>query len=134
MKISTLLLADYAKIDPSDGKLDILGSFRQIYSNEFPVTLRRICLVAVIEREPSDRSVPYQLQVTWEDDSGEVNGLTEFSFELPEDTQTLPGEFCLIHELNGPKFARPGLYNFCVNLSESGVSASKTIEVIERDV
>ena len=134
MKISTLLLADYAKIDPSDGKLDILGSFRQIYSTDFPTTLRRICLVAVIEREPGDRGETHQLEVTWEDESGDVNSLTEFAFELPDDTHTLPSEFCLIHELNSPKFTKPGLHNFCVSLREGGVSACKTIEVIERGV
>ena len=45
MKINTVLVADYAKVDPADGKLDILGIFRQIVADEFPVTVRRICLI-----------------------------------------------------------------------------------------
>ncbi len=134
MKISTLLVADYAKIDPADGKLDVLGSFRQIYSRNFPTSLRRICLVAVIERELGDSSESYQLNITWKDADGDVNGFTEFMFDLPEDTQALPGEFCLIHELNGPKFTKPGTYSFCVSVGESGAVACKTIEVIERGV
>ena len=132
MKISTLLVADYAKIDPLNGKLDVLGSFRQIHSSDFPMSLRRICLVAVIERESEDSSGSHQLDVSWTDEAGELNGLIEFSFELPENTSALPGEFCLINEINGPRFAKPGIYSFCVHVRETDASACKTIEVIER--
>ncbi len=134
MKISTLLVADYAKIDPSNGKLDVLGSFSQIYASEFPTSLRRVCLVAVIEREPEDSSEKHHIDVAWTDGDGAIQGQIEFSFELPEDSPTLPGEFCLIHELNSPKFTKPGTYRFCVSVNEDDAFACKSIEVIERGI
>ena len=83
MRINTVLVADYAKVDPSDGKLDILGIFRQISAEEFPVTLRRICLVIVVQQDTGEMTESYRFEAFMEDAEGETVTTIEATYQLP---------------------------------------------------
>ena len=133
MKISTLLVADYAKIDASDGKLDILGVFRQISAPEFPITLRRMCFVIVVQRETTDTSDRHRLEAFMEDANGETVAILEADYELPVGTLTLPGESRIICEVTDPTFATPGEYRFQVRINGGEITESVVIEVAQRE-
>ena len=133
MKINTLLVADYAKIDPSDGKLDILGAFRRISAKEFPVTLRRMCFVIIVQRDLTDTKDSHRFEASMEDANGETVAILEANYELPVGTATLPGESRLICEVTDPTFDKTGEYRFTVRLNDGEITESVVIEVVQRE-
>lgn len=133
MKINAVLVADYAKIDPSDGKLDILGVFRQIDADGFPFTLRRICLVVIVQRDPSDTDHSHRFEACMEDVNGEAVAILEADYELPPGTGTLPGQYGVIFEVSDPTFNVPGGYQFRVRLNDGEITESVVIEVVQRE-
>lgn len=133
MRINTVLVADYAKVDPSDGKLDILGIFRQISAEEFPVTLRRICFVVIVQQDPDDKTDSHRFEAFMEDAEGEIVTTIEATYEFPERKATLPEPYGVICEFTEPTFDVPGDYRFGVRLNDGEITESRLIEVVQRE-
>lgn len=128
-----MLVADYARIDPSNGKLDVLGAFRQITAESFPVTLPKICFVVIVQRDPTDTGDSHRFEAFMKDANGETVAIVEATHELPVDAQTLPGQYSVICELTDPRFDAPGEYQFHVRLNDGELSESVLIEVVQRE-
>ena len=133
MKINTVLVADYAKVDPSDGKLDILGIFRQISAQDFPVTLRRICLVVIVQQDPNETTDLHRVEAFMKDPECEIVATIESTYEFPERKVTLPEPYGLICEFTDPTFDVPGKYRFGVRMSDGEITESVVIEVVRRE-
>lgn len=133
MKINTLLVADYAKVDPFDGKLDILGVFRQIAAEEFPVTLRRICMVVILQQDAGETPQSYRLEVFMEDTDGEAVTTFEATYQLPESKASLSEPYGVIYEFAEPTFDAPGDYRFGVRLNDGEITETVVIEVVRRE-
>jgi len=133
MKINTVLVADYAMVDPSDGKLDILGVFRRITADCFPVTLRRICFVVIVQQDPDETTDSYRFEAFMEDAEGETVTTLEATYEFPESTASLPESHGVIYEFAEPTFDVPGEYRFGVRLNDGEITESVVIEVVRHE-
>lgn len=133
MKINTVLVADYANVDPSDGKLDILGVFRQIAAEEFPVTLRRICLVVIVQQDPGETTESYRFEAFFDDTDGETIATFEATYQFPESKANLSEPYGVICEFTEPTFDLPGIYRFGVRLNEGEITESVVVEVVQRE-
>ena len=134
MKINTVLVADFAKVDPSDGKLDILGVFRQITVECFPVTLPRICLVVVVQQDLGETTESYRFEAFMEDADGETVTTIEATYQLPESEATSSESYGVICEFTEPTFEVPGDYRFGVLLNNGEITESVVIEVVQREI
>lgn len=133
MKINTILVADYASVDPSNGKLDILGVFRQVSAENFPVTLRRICLVVIVQEDPDETTDFHLVEAFMEDAEGEIITTIEATYEFPERKATLPEPYGLICEFSEPIFDEPGEYRFGVQMNDGEITDSVIVEVVQRE-
>ena len=133
MKINTVLVADYAKVDPADGKLDILGIFRQIAADEFPATLRRICLVVIVQQDPGETTESYRFEAFLDDAEGDSVTTLEATYQIPERMVNVSEPYGVICEFTEPTFEAPGDYRFGVRLNDGEISDSVVIEVVQRE-
>lgn len=134
MKINTVLVADFAKVDPSDGKLDILGVFRQITVECFPVTLSRVCLVIIVQQDLGESTESYRLEAFMEDADGETITTIEATYQLPEGEAISSEPYGVICEFTEPTFDVPGDYKFGVRLNDGEITESVVIEVVQREI
>lgn len=134
MKINTVLVADYANVDPADGKLDILGVFRQIAAENFPVTLRRICMVVIVQQDPGETTESYRFEAFMDDVEGETVTTVEATYQFPESEENLSEPFGVIYEFTEPTFDVPGDYSFGVRLNDGEITESVLIKVVRREM
>ena len=70
MKIVMMVVADYAAVEPLTNKLNILGDFRNIGAQSFPVRHRRMYLVVKIAGKAVGGADKNSLSVSISDGSG----------------------------------------------------------------
>jgi hypothetical protein len=81
MKITLAVLADYANIT-REGKLNILGIFDAINTQDFPVTHPQMQLVMRFEADVSEAGKAKKLEIKLMDDDGRTVCVLNGSFTL----------------------------------------------------
>ena len=132
MKILMMVMADYASIDSSTGKIHILGLFRQMWAQTFPITHHRMCLVVKIEGEISDSRNPHKLSVALTDEDGVEMIAIEGGFEMLDSPPGIPPECNMVLELNALVFQKPGEYRFYARINDDEAEESVVMQVIQR--
>ena len=133
MKITMMLIADYASVDPQTGKLNILGIFRNIEAQSLPTVHPRLSLVVKLEGEAnaSQSEHAFQLDVADEDGASILN--VEGPFSMPASEPGILPECNLILESNGLHIPYAGQYRFHLTVDEGRVEASTVMQVTLRE-
>lgn len=133
MNALTILTADYAAVEPQTNKLNFLGVFRNIAAPSFPVSHRRMYLVARIAGKVDENYEPKKLTVSLENGLGEEIFRIESSFQLTQNLTGIPPEHNAIFELNGIEFKEPGSYLFRVVVNEGETEAVTHVHVVQNE-
>jgi hypothetical protein len=113
MKLVLLLAADYANLT-RDGKLNVMGIFREINASQFPAIHPSMHLVIKFVAELGEYGDTRQLIVKLRDpDGGEIFSLNGLA-KIPEGELGRIPEVNVILELKAIKFQKPGTYQFIV--------------------
>ncbi len=105
---SLLLIADYAN-KTMDGKLNVMGIFRQVNARKFPAKHPHMVLVIKLQAElGEDTSQARALTVRLlDEDAREIMNLTT-KIQFPKRVSELQPEFNAIVNLNNISFPHPG--------------------------
>ncbi len=113
MKLLVLLAADYANVT-GDGKLNVMGVFRDINATNFPVRLSSMHLVIKLSAELGEYGDTRTLVVKLRDPDGkEIMNLTAPA-AIPNSQEGKIPEVNAILELKEIIFPKPGPYQFVV--------------------
>ena len=131
MKVLMLIVADHASVEPTTGKLNILGAFRRISAPEFPAQHPAMSLVTKIGGDYDDKPNPHTLSISLTDEDG--NELLNISgpFDMPRTDPGIQPEFNTVIELRGIVFHQPGTYSFVVRIDDEDELTDQTaIQVV----
>ena len=134
VKIPMMITADYATVDHSNGKLHVLGVFREIYANAFPFRHSRMCLALIIEGEFAESNETHRLSVTLADEDGNEVFSMQGAFEMPVRVGGLLPHCNLLLEFNDLPFENPGEYCFYVTINADEVVGATAIRVVHREL
>ncbi|KXK14562.1 MAG: hypothetical protein UZ15_CFX003003006 [Chloroflexi bacterium OLB15] len=114
MEVPILLVADYAN-ETSNGKLNVMGIFTNIYASSFPTIHPQLFLVTQITASPAEYNRKFRLGIKLLDDDA-MNTLAniETEVQVPNGQQ---GELIRINFMIGLAnllFPKPGTYEFCI--------------------
>ena len=132
MKIVMMIVADYAAVEPLTNKLNILGVFRNIGAQSFPVRHRRMYLVVKIAGAVGGVA-QNRLSVSISDGSGGEITRIESSFVLSASSTGIPPEHNSLFELNGIVFKHPGDYVFKATVNDGEAEEVTTVQVLQRE-
>lgn len=130
MQVLMMLVADYASQEPQTGKLNILGVFRNIQSQNFPCMHYRMYLVINIGGEITDKPNPHSLYVSLTDEDGIEILHVSGDFHMPKGNLGIQPEQGLIFELNTVPFSKPGDYRFYLRVDDVELG-STLVQVIQ---
>jgi len=113
MELGLAIIADYASIDKSNGKLNVLGIFARINARDFPVTHERLAVVVRFKPDIADPVDGHSLQVSLvnADDHSSIIKI-DGPVKLPLANAGPRPDFSLVLELNNLVFPTPGEYRF----------------------
>ncbi|MFQ5434810.1 MAG: hypothetical protein ACE5FD_08035 [Anaerolineae bacterium] len=118
---ATILLADYANLT-GNGKLNVMGVFRQINANQFPCRHLLMCLVIKLQTEPIEDLRGERILVTrLVDADGSVLRQLEIPFKFPERSGGLRPEVNFILQINNLDFPYAGEYVWVVFVNDENV-------------
>jgi hypothetical protein len=133
VEVSTILVADYANI-AEGGKPNVMGIFRQINSEEFPVRHPDMYLIVVLLAGPAEFGQKRTIRVKLIN-ADATQELVNFSvpIDVPIATSGRKSEINSILRLRDVIFTAPGTYQFSV-LVDNDEKATLPIELnkIER--
>ncbi len=130
MRIPMMITADCATVDHSNGKIHVLGIFRNIYTDAFPFQHSRMCLAMIIEGEISDSENPHDLSVTLADEDGKEVFSIRGAFEMPKSVGGIAPHCNLLLELNDLPFEKPGEYCFYAAINGDELDDTVAIQVV----
>jgi hypothetical protein len=113
LNITLALLADYANM-AEGGKLNVLGIFDRIYSDQVPAVHPQMHLVLRLEASPAERGTLKQQTVHLIDDDGGEILKAEGQIEISSDQDRWSPTFDQILALNNVIFPKFGSYSFHV--------------------
>ena len=113
MKLALLLIADYANLT-RDGKLNVMGIFREINAVQFPARHSSMHLVAKLLPELGEYGDKRDLAVKLLDPDGKELMNISGEIEVPQPQQGYPPEVNVILELKDVVFPQPGPYSFVI--------------------
>jgi hypothetical protein len=129
MELLTILAADYANIT-KEGKLNVMGIFKNIYAADFPARHLSMTLVVKLGAELGEFDDERQLTVKLMDEDGnEIMRLTG-PVKVPKPSGGHRPEINAILEVNEIVFPHPGRYQFSVQVDKD-VKGSYSIDVIK---
>src|SRR6185295_3115462 len=129
MKITFAVLADYANIT-REGKLNLLGIFDAINSQDFPMTHPQMQLVMRFEADIAEGGKTKKLEIKLMDDDGKTLFVLNGGFTLD---QGRPGESMVSNQIltiNMMKFENPGNYEFKILINDE-LKAEVPLKVIK---
>lgn len=107
---ATILLADYANLT-GNGKLNVMGVFRQIYANRFPCRHLSMFLVIKIHADPIEELRGERILIArLVDADGSVIRELEMPFSFPERDGGVRPEANFIFQIAELEFPYPGDY------------------------
>lgn len=116
MEARLLLLADFANVD-GVGKLNVIGSFNRIFSQQFPSRHPSMYLVVRIAADLGEFNQERNLAVILFDEDGQEKWKTPpipFKISMPVGGGT--GEFNAVINIQMMPFEKPGRYEFRVSV------------------
>lgn len=119
-----ILVADYANLT-ADGKLNVMGIFRQVNARKFPAVHPFLTVIVKLQAdlgEELDRTRALGLKLLDEDANEIVSIQKEFRF--PNRHVGPQPEFNAIFALNNVRFPAPGHYEFVVLVDNDHKGAS----------
>lgn len=118
---ATILLADYANLT-GNGKINVMGLFRQINSSQFPFRHLSMYLVIKLQTEPIENLRGERVMVArLVDADGSVLQQLEMPFKFTEWEGGLRPEANFILQLNNLLFSYPGEYIWDVFVNDENV-------------
>ena len=129
MKV-TILISEYASIS-RDGKLNIMGMFRQITARKFPAVFQMMYAVAIMEAELGEVvDQVHDASVVLVDADGKELGRMNGKFKFPSRRGNLQPRAQLMLRLPNVAFPAPGAYDFILVVDNQN-RASETILLVE---
>ena len=113
MELLTILAADYANIT-QNGKLNVMGIFRNIYATKFPARHLSMTLVVKLGAELGEFDDERQLAVRLMDADGNELMRYESPIKVPSPSGGQRPEINAIIQINEIVFPQPGRYQFSV--------------------
>ncbi|MBN2548662.1 MAG: hypothetical protein JXB15_05875 [Anaerolineales bacterium] len=113
MKLDLLLAADYANIT-GDGKLNVMGIFREINADNFPTRLVSMHLVIRLIAELGEYGASRDLFVFLRDPDGVDKFRVTGRVDIPKGEGGIIPQVNIILELKDLVFPQPGIYQFVV--------------------
>ncbi len=118
---ATILLADYANLT-GNGKLNVMGVFRQITANQFPCRHSSMYLVIQLQTEPVEDLRGERVMVArLVDADGSVIRQLEMPFKFPQWDGGLRPEATFIIQINNLTFPYAGEYVWDVFVNDKNV-------------
>lgn len=132
MELSLLLAADYANTT-ADGKLNVMGIFKNIKTLRFPATQPEMYLVMQLEASPAEYDRAYTLSVKLLDEDA-IKALVDININrtVPRGKDGQVVHQNVLARLNGVKFPRAGTYEFSV-LVDNDVKGTLAIDIQQID-
>ena len=128
MQLVLLLAADYANV-AQGGKVNVMGIFRAVFAQRFPVV--HTSMVLVIKLAPGlGEKKSRRLTVKFLDHDGTELGKIEGTLEIPQHKGNLPPEINALFELRGLQFPHPGMYQFSVYVDDD-LKGTLPIEAVQ---
>jgi hypothetical protein len=111
MRVLLFLAADYANVT-GDGKLNVMGIFKEIYSQTFPARHASMHLVAKLAPELGEFGKPRTFTVKLLNANGGQNMELSGQFDVPRGEGGKKPEVNVILQLKDIIFPTPGPYQF----------------------
>lgn len=123
MELRYAFVCEAATVSP-DGKLNVLGIFSNITSDEFPLRMNRMVMVVSCTGQASDFGI-HSLSIRLLNPDGR-DAVEPLSLEI--DINSEGGSTNVIGEYNGVEIKEPGPYSFEINI-DSRHLASIPLEI-----
>lgn len=128
-KLNFLHVCDYASIGDG-GKLNILGTFENIFSGNTPVTHPQLYIVSNVSIKKSGNYKQF-VKIIRDRDNQEIIRPLEFALSINQLPPTGEAKFGVIGQINNIKFEEFGEYSVQVFIDEEKVGETK-INLIQR--
>lgn len=121
-----LIVADHASVESNNGKLNILGAFRQIIAPQFPARHHAMSLVIKLGGEIGDKPNPHTLSVSFTNKDGQELLKITGAFDMPRGEAGIQPEFNLVLEFRDIVLAQPDTYCFYVYVDDEDEPIDQT--------
>ena len=130
MEAKTVLVADYANI-AENGKPNVMGIFRQIYSDSFPARQPEMFLVAILEAGIAEKGQKRNITIKLLNPDA-TQELVNYSklFDVPNSAPGVKPEVNIILRMRDIVFTSPGPYFFSI-LVDNDQKATHPIELVQ---
>ena len=133
MKVVMLLTAEYAAVESSTGKLNILGVFNRYKVEGSTEQPKRVFLVTRIAGEQADNPSKHLLAVKLIDPDGATMVEVTGNFEMSAGVLGVDPECDFVMEFSQLEFKQTGIYRFNVDVDDGTVQASTVIQVFAQE-
>ena len=118
MKIAYTFVADAATTDAS-GKLNTLGIFDSVFSQEWPLVIPRMCLVVVVRAVAGEFNTEKTIGVEIFNPDKVVIGKMALPIKIPPPVNgVVSAVFNALFNLEGVGFEKPGQYMFGISIND----------------
>ena len=133
MKFLILTAADHASVEPTTGKLNILGAFSRIWAKSFPVRHRAMTLVVKVGGEFDDPSNPHKFKIAFTDEDGKELVTYTGQFSMPSVSAGVQPEWNAVMEFRDFVFKKAGTYTFFIEIDDDFKSRTDVIVALLPD-
>jgi len=116
MKLQLFLLADF--INMADGKLNIIGEFDTIWSDNFPVRHHLMCIVAKISFDSDDFGRNKTIKLLLIDEEGIELMKSEREYYVPQPNSDSPHMYTHVFNFVGAVFKHSAQHQFNLYVDE----------------
>jgi hypothetical protein len=130
VEAKTILVADYANI-AEGGKANVMGIFRDIYSQGFPARQSEMFLIVVLQASAAEKGQKRKVTIKLMNaDASQM--LVDYSqtFDIPDAPPGRKPEINIVLRMRDLVFEKPGPYSFSV-LVDNDEKATYPIELTE---
>lgn len=115
MKLTMLILADYAALEPETGKININGAFTQVHTNLFPVLVPPVYVVIRLAADdPTETTAERNFELRLTDADGKVLFQISYPVMLKRDQRGNRPYIDMIGKLPTIEFPDTGIYEIVV--------------------
>ncbi|MBI4520050.1 MAG: hypothetical protein HY701_04385 [Gemmatimonadetes bacterium] len=134
MNVDSILISDYAAVDPGSKKLTIVGSFNMIAARQFPAQHEQLAVSLVIYAHPKEagREVGFEVKVLDQQRNELATLPGKFTLGTGVVVPGLPLRHVVVVKVFGAVFPHPGLYAFEVYLDGTYHAAAVLAVVKQR--
>lgn len=126
MEVTLAVIADAANVS-SDGKLNVLGRFSNIYAGALPARHPVMVLVLEIEADPFEAGTQKRIEVILADPDGVEMSKVAATVVLPQPTTPGPMRSLMIMDFRELEFRKAGPHSFKTIID--GVDSPRTTDL-----